>query len=294
MGAGGEKDQINFFRGLDRNQRRLIRQRQSYWMSRPGQVIIRQNDTARSLFIVLSGRIEVYRGTRTGRAALIEMGPGSVIGEIGILIESSRRTASVRAVEPTLLLEIPDPIELSNRLGDPCAVIQLLKNLIALLGKRLRHRDSLGSDSMFLEAAPIKGFGQRPEVALETIARGLPRGLWGVFKRNQHLAVDEYLCRQGEPSADFYFIHGGRLVVIKELEGAKERKLRTLAAPALVGEVGFFSGEPRSASLRAAEAVEFTLFSGEAFRRLEEQQPEETINILFAAVRLTIYLVLKR
>lgn len=287
-------DLAKFFAGLSREQVRLIQQSQSYWMRHKGDAIFRQWDRANSLFVVLSGKVEVYRRTMFELVPVVELGPGSVFGEMGILIESCQRTAFARALETTLLLEIPNPIELSHRIGDPQATLQVLKKLICLLAKRLSHRDQFGPDSKFIEARPLRGFGQKPTEALETVAQSLPRDAAGVLKKQATLQPGEHLVRMGEPSDCFYFIHAGRLEVIKEPGQERGAMARTVTAPATAGEVGFFSGRPRSAGLRAMDEVTYTEFSGAEYDALLKTKPRQAIEVLFAAARLTVYLILNR
>jgi CRP-like cAMP-binding protein/cytochrome P450 len=71
-----------------------------------GEVVIRQGDPAEHLFVVASGRAEVIRVDEAGREhAVAALGPGEIFGEIGLL-QRSRRTATVRATEPLVLLRV--------------------------------------------------------------------------------------------------------------------------------------------------------------------------------------------
>jgi CRP-like cAMP-binding protein len=53
------------------------------------------------LFVVADGRVRVHAGDRT----LAEIGPGGVVGEYAVL-SPAPRSASVTAIEPTLLLRL--------------------------------------------------------------------------------------------------------------------------------------------------------------------------------------------
>ncbi len=74
----------------------------SDWASyAPGERIVKQGDEARSFFVVASGQVEVVENRRVrGR-----LGPGSYFGEIALLADMPR-TATVRAVTPTRVLEL--------------------------------------------------------------------------------------------------------------------------------------------------------------------------------------------
>ncbi|MCL6621549.1 MAG: cyclic nucleotide-binding domain-containing protein [Syntrophobacterales bacterium] len=71
-----------------------------------GSLVVRQGDPPRCFYVVLSGRLEVFRETTDGiRTRLTELGPGDYFGEVA-LVTGQPRTASVAAREDALLLEI--------------------------------------------------------------------------------------------------------------------------------------------------------------------------------------------
>ncbi|HTE19086.1 MAG TPA: cyclic nucleotide-binding domain-containing protein, partial [Armatimonadota bacterium] len=71
----------------------------------PGAEIVRQGDRANHFYIVTSGQVEVVRKNGTSRT-VGTFGAGFHFGEIALLGEEVR-TATVRAVEPTQVLELP-------------------------------------------------------------------------------------------------------------------------------------------------------------------------------------------
>ena len=81
------------------------------------------------LYVVISGRVRVHRGDRT----LVELGPGSSVGELAVLAPEPR-SASVTALEPTLLLRV-NKVVLDELLADRP---ELASGVIAALASRLR------------------------------------------------------------------------------------------------------------------------------------------------------------
>jgi CRP-like cAMP-binding protein len=81
------------------------------------------------LYVVVSGRVRVHRGDRT----LVELGPGSAVGELAVLVPEPR-VASVTALEPTLLLRV-NKVVLDELLADRP---ELASGVIAALASRLR------------------------------------------------------------------------------------------------------------------------------------------------------------
>jgi len=68
-----------------------------------GEVIVRQGDIADRFFIITSGSAEVIREGKSGPIVVGELSTGHYFGEIG-LMESGRRTATVRALEKVRVL----------------------------------------------------------------------------------------------------------------------------------------------------------------------------------------------
>ncbi|MEO7095273.1 MAG: Crp/Fnr family transcriptional regulator [Polyangiales bacterium] len=75
-------------------------------MFAPHDVVVRQGDPADAAFAIAYGRLKVVMTGDNGReSALNIMGRGDVFGELSIL-DGGTRSASVSAIEPTLLLVI--------------------------------------------------------------------------------------------------------------------------------------------------------------------------------------------
>lgn len=70
-----------------------------------GKLIIEEGDIGNEAYIIESGRVRVFRRSDSGEVELAVLGPGSLFGEMA-LIDDSPRMANVRALEPTVLVEI--------------------------------------------------------------------------------------------------------------------------------------------------------------------------------------------
>ena len=68
---------------------------------RAGATVIERGALEDWLFVIAHGRVRVHVGERT----LVELGPGSVVGELAVLAPAPR-SASVTAMEPTLMLRL--------------------------------------------------------------------------------------------------------------------------------------------------------------------------------------------
>jgi len=83
---------------------------------------------------------------------------------------------------------------------------------------------------------------------------------------------DAILFRQGDPSDDVILILSGSAEVLRET-GDEAIVLGTVAAGEFVGEMGVLEGRPRSATVRAAEAVEAELIERQAFLERVSAEP---------------------
>jgi CRP/FNR family cyclic AMP-dependent transcriptional regulator len=103
-----------------------------------GTRVIAEGAVEDHLFAVVTGRLRVHRGERT----VVELGPGSTVGELAALVPEPR-AASVTALEPTTLLRIDKPV-LDELLADRP---MLARGVIAALVAMVRERTRSGSDS---------------------------------------------------------------------------------------------------------------------------------------------------
>ena len=69
-----------------------------------GQVIFHQGELARSFYIILEGRVQVFRQQDGQETAVATLGRGEYFGEMSLLNGVVRHTASVRALTPVDLL----------------------------------------------------------------------------------------------------------------------------------------------------------------------------------------------
>lgn len=91
-----------------------------------GHVLVTQDESAREAFVIVDGKVVVKRNNRK----VAELGPGAIIGELGLL-DRGPRTATVEADGPVDVLVIA-PREFSALLDDvPSITHKLLRSLAA-------------------------------------------------------------------------------------------------------------------------------------------------------------------
>jgi CRP/FNR family transcriptional regulator, cyclic AMP receptor protein len=105
-----------------------------------GAQLMRQGEVSESLHIILAGRVRVTRAhpQLLQPAILAELGPGEVVGEMGVL-DREPRSATVTAVTTVETLELDAPTLARALLDYPEAATALLR----ILSRRLRTTDEL-------------------------------------------------------------------------------------------------------------------------------------------------------
>jgi sulfate permease, SulP family len=96
----------------------------------------------------------------------------------------------------------------------------------------------------------------------------------------------EYLMQQGGDATDLFFIEIGQVSVVLELPDKQTVRLRTMQMGTVIGEVGFYLKQKRSASIVAdTKAVAYRL-SQEALARMKEEQPQLAIALDEMMIRI--------
>lgn len=99
-----------------------------------GDALIRRGEHGDSLYVVASGRLRV----EVESVVIDELHPGSVAGELSILVPEPR-SATVTAVEPTLVLRVSKAIVDEFLLDHP----EVARGIITTLVRRLQERNAL-------------------------------------------------------------------------------------------------------------------------------------------------------
>ncbi|MFK7161586.1 cyclic nucleotide-binding domain-containing protein [Marinospirillum sp. MEB164] len=97
-------DRVAFFDGFDANEKLLLVEGKGMLViAEPGETIIQQDTLDTTLYVPLSGLLEVRRRNEAGeQVALAQLHAGEIIGEMGFLKEMPR-TSSVVVLEQSIL-----------------------------------------------------------------------------------------------------------------------------------------------------------------------------------------------
>lgn len=131
---------VDFLEALTREQRERLASDARVVPYQKGLAVVRQGETGDSLFVIVSGHVEVFgqHEDRGPERSLARLGPGSYFGEMSFLT-GAPRSATIRALEDTELLVLTREALRPVLLADP-AVAERLSHTLA---RRRAERDDV-------------------------------------------------------------------------------------------------------------------------------------------------------
>ena len=223
------------------------------------EILFREGDAVDAFYFLVSGQLEVTRqqsdidsNPDNNRLVLAEIEPGATIGEMQILTGGTR-SATVSAKQPSGLVKFPKPAFDRLLAKDQSVVDALTKTIMPRL-----YRDQM------VDVLP-KLFGELDDQMLRDLEAKMT---W------VHLPRGYVLCYQGEPSDSFYIIISGRLEVLIRNSSGQSRQVGEMSQGEAVGEMGVFTGEPRSATILASRDSELLRFSKTEFDDFTQRYPQ--------------------
>ena len=223
------------------------------------EVLFREGDAVDAFYFLIAGQLEVSKEQPdldgkpdNYRLVLAEIGPGATIGEMQILTGGTR-SATVSAKQPSGLVKFPKPAFDRLLAREQSVVNALTKTIMPRL-----YRDQM-------VAVLPKLFGELDDQMLRDLEAKMT---W------VHLPRGYVLCYQGEPSDSFYVIVSGRLEVLIHTASGESRQVGEMSQGEAVGEIGVFTGEPRSATILASRDSELLRFSKAEFDEFTQLYPQ--------------------
>jgi len=108
-----------------------------------GEELFHENDAGDSLFIVQSGRVDIFKNIRGDvDRSLASFGPGDVIGEMSF-IDGARRSATARTTESSEFLVLSRQSFARVQKEHPDIAAAFFRNMAAIVASRLRTTNEL-------------------------------------------------------------------------------------------------------------------------------------------------------
>jgi len=100
-----------------------------------------------------------------------------------------------------------------------------------------------------------------------------PHGLQSLLE-SRTLLPAEALISPTSQDRDLYFVESGHLTVWTEADTDQRRRIRQVSAESVLGEIGFVTGMPRTASVIADTVVTVNVLRREVFDELRDSDPD--------------------
>ena len=190
----------------------------------PGQLIIREGDPGRSFYVIVEGKVRIYKvGPDEKEITLAHLGEGAFFGEMALL-SGAPRTANVVAEEDTEILEVTDVV-LRDLAGKYPQVINSLKNF---------YRQRLLNNVMAISPL-FKDFDPAER-----------KSIVEKFRMKQ-AAPNEVLITEGKNSDGLYVVLHGSVQVAKL--DTKPIELAKLKEGDVFGEMSLLTRKPATATV---------------------------------------------
>ncbi len=243
---------------------------------REGQRLFEQGAQGEAMHVLARGRLAVLVRDSHGRNNRVsQIRPGDCVGEMTFL-DPQPRSATVAALEPSVALELDRHLLDYLRADAPRAAVAIVGGVIEQITDRLRDTNQL----IELLLLRIKGAAPAHAKPADLVPRH-PQGghavrhkgrvrldqldmLRGLTARDLKLlarlappmryADRSVLCHEGDPGHSCFMVLSGQVDIVRWMRG-KRRKLATLPAGSMVGQLALVDKAPRSATVRARGEV---------------------------------------
>jgi len=236
-------DRLEIFASLTRLQIREFLIHSDLRLLKQDEVVFRRGEYSNSLYAILDGEVGIHVDPDE-KPPLIRLERGRFFGEMA-LISGRRRSSTVIATAPSLLLEIERNTMLRLLRSDP------------------KIRRAIDDAAVVRQVSSYAGL----HIDQNTLSEVLASSAVVEFKPN------EPLIEEGMTDDAVHLIRKGSVTVSVRV-GGRDVVLAYLPAGNYVGEMALITRRPRTATVRAAIATETIRLDGSAFRRLLDANAE--------------------
>lgn len=212
-----------------------------------GDMLTRSGDQAKSVYIIVHGRLESFLTLAGKRTQLGYNRPGDICSVIPYFT-GGRRSAEMIASQKTELLELPYSIidSLCQQSADFSARLEALYSAHILIKQ-------LALSPVFCQLDATT----RKHVASHMQLQAVPAG--------------SLIYKEGETGNDVYLVRSGSIAINLNING-QERLFRTAKSGALIGEISIAIKGWRATTARAISDCQLLKLDGAVYQRLFEEQ----------------------
>jgi CRP-like cAMP-binding protein len=217
----------------------------------PGQLIIREGDPGRSFYVIVEGKVRIYKTGDDGKEiTLAHLGEGAFFGEMALL-SGAPRAANVVAEEDTELLEVTDVVLRELAAKHP-PVVNSLKTF---------YRQRLLNNVMAISPL-FKDFDPQERKAIAE-----------KFRMKQ-AAPNEVMIAEGKSSDGLYVVLHGSVTVAAAAKDGKSVGLAKLKEGEIFGEMSLLTRKPATATVTSQGNAIVLRLPKENFQELVLTHPQ--------------------
>lgn len=98
------------------------------------------------------------------------------------------------------------------------------------------------------------------------------------YLEHRKVPAGYYLFHRGDVADNLYLIESGKVAVMLEIDDGRTIRLRTMGGGTVLGEMGLYTKNPRSATAVTEEPSGLYSLSNEAFNRMQAEDPEVALS----------------
>ena len=217
----------------------------------PGEFPCRQGERGDCLFVISRGKVSIFR-EEAGKEKIFlnTLQEGDFFGEFAFFSQSPR-TATVEALEEAEILEISK--------GDLDEVVREFPGVSRVLWNFYRERVA---DTLVATSALFRSFS--PPERKRLLQMFIP----------QEFAAGALVLEEGQPGDSLYLIKKGEAEVFTRDVQGEILPLACLREGDFFGEISLITGRPRTASVKARQALELLRLQKEDFNEILKTHPE--------------------
>lgn len=120
----------------------------------------------------------------------------------------------------------------------------------------------------------------------KVLPQGTPLSAFMAYLQPRTFNPGEYLVKQGGPPDEIVFIESGRVTVRLTFPDGRSIRLRSMTMGTMIGEIGMYLDQPRSASAVADHVTQAYILTAEKLRAMEADDPQLANALHYAIVAL--------
>ncbi len=124
------------------------------------------------------------------------------------------------------------------------------------------------------------------ELLFEDFSESELQELLSISEPKKFLSGD-FLFKEGDNSDSIYIIFSGRVEISTQKKDHDKISFPTVVNGTVLGEIAFFDGKPRTASVRAIDNLQVIIITKSSFDELEKNHTKLAIKLLKDILRVT-------